>query len=55
MFDNFSVIEKDCDACVSELAANGGCGVSELILEGCTSCHDQMNEYCKSILGKLLL
>ena len=51
--------EVDCDACVSEFAANGGCDsrvidVSDLIPDGCSSCGDKANEYCESISGKLL-
>ena len=52
-------IEVDCDSCVSEFAANGGCDklgsdVSNLIPEGCFTCGDKAVEYCESISGKLL-
>ena len=54
--------EVDCDACVSEFVAKGGCecmnggndcDVSGLIPEGCYSCGDKAAEYCESVPGKL--
>ena len=53
--------EVDCDACISEFAANGGCkcmnagndcDVSALIPEGCYNCGDEATEFCESVSGK---
>ena len=57
--------EVDCDACVPEFVAKGGCecmiigplggcDVSSRIPEGCYSCENKATEYCKSVTGKLL-